>query len=204
VADLFIKICGVRTQEDAEAAAAAGADAVGFNFWPRSKRHVPLDEILPFVFRLPEKLRRIGVFVDPTVEEVEAALESRAIEVAQLHGDEPPEFARRFPGRTIKAIRLGVDADLDLLEKYAEPVLIDAPTLGYGGSGQRVATPLAVEAARRRRIILAGGLTPDNVAQAVAQVRPWGIDVAGGVELAPGRKDPMKMAQFIERARKTA
>jgi len=199
----FVKICGITTLDDALACVDAGADAVGFNFWPRSKRHVAVETAAVIAKRLPPSLRTVGVFVDPTEEEVDRAFAAGAIDLVQLHGDESPAFCRRFAGRYIKAFRLRDTASLLRMADYrCDLVLVDADTPGYGGSGQRADIALAAEAARARRVILAGGLTPDNVAEAVQQVQPYGVDVAGGVEREPGVKDWMKVAAFVGAAKR--
>jgi phosphoribosylanthranilate isomerase len=201
---VFVKICGVRTLDDALACVDAGADAVGFNFWPRSSRFVAPEAVRPISERLPATVRKIGVFVDPTADEVAHALASGLIDWAQLHGDESPEFCARFAGRYVKAIRLRDQGSLELVDGYdCELMLVDADAPGYGGSGQRADVDLAARAAAKRRVLLAGGLNPDNVAEAVARVRPYGVDVAGGVERAPGEKDWMKVAAFVARAKNT-
>ena len=199
----FVKICGITSLDDALACVDAGADAIGFNFWPRSKRHVPVERAAAIAKRVPPNMRTVGVFVDPSAEEVERAFASGAIDLAQLHGDETPDFCRRFAGRYIKAVRLRDQASVARLAEYAcDFVLVDADTPGYGGSGQRADATLAAEAAKLRRVILAGGLTADNVADAVAAVKPYGVDVAGGVEREPGVKDWIKVAAFVQAAKR--
>ena len=202
---VFVKICGITSLEDALACVDAGADAVGFNFWPQSKRHIPVERAAAIAKRLPPNLRTVGVFVNPSAEEVDRAFASGAIDLAQLHGDETPDFCRRFNGRYIKAVRLRDAASVARMADYAcDLMLVDADSAGYGGSGQRADVALAGEAARARRVILAGGLTPDNVADAVAAVRPYGVDVAGGVEREPGIKDWIKVAAFVQAAKRGA
>jgi phosphoribosylanthranilate isomerase len=202
---IFVKICGVTTLDDALACVDAGADAVGFNFWPRSKRHVTVEAAAAIAKRLPPSVRTLGVFVDPTADEVDRAFASGAIDLAQLHGDEPPAFCAGFGGRYVKALRLRDAASLARLADYGcDLVLVDADSAGYGGSGQRADVGLAAQAARLRRVILAGGLTPDNVAEAVRAVRPWGVDVAGGVEREPGVKDWIKVAAFVSAAKRAS
>lgn len=199
----FVKICGVTTLDDALACVDAGADAIGFNFWPRSRRHVAVAAAAAIAKRLPPTVRTVGVFVDPTADEVDRAFASGAIDLAQLHGDEPPAFCARFAGRYIKAVRLRDEASLLRLGEYdCDLLLVDADTPGYGGSGQRANVGLAHQAAAARRVLLAGGLTPDNVAAAVAAVRPYGVDVAGGVEREPGVKDWIKVAAFVAAAKR--
>jgi phosphoribosylanthranilate isomerase len=199
----FVKICGITSLDDALACVDAGADALGFNFWPKSKRHIAVDRAAAIAKRVPPNVRTVGVFVNPSESDVDRAFGSGAIDLAQLHGDETPDFCRRFSGRYIKALRLRDAASLAGMAEYAcDFVLVDADTPGYGGSGQRADTSLAAEAARTRRVILAGGLTPDNVADAVAEVKPYGVDVAGGVEREPGVKDWIKVAAFVQAAKR--
>ncbi|MGZ3430081.1 MAG: phosphoribosylanthranilate isomerase [Polyangia bacterium] len=196
---VFVKVCGVRTLDDALAAAEAGADAIGFNFWPGSKRFLAIVEAARIAERLPATLRRFGVFVDAGAAEIEQAFAAGAIDTAQLHGDEPHDFCRPFAGRYMKALRLRDLTQLDGWE--CELVLVDADVPGYGGSGVTADWSLATAAAAKRPILLAGGLTPDNVAAAIAQVRPFGVDVASGVERSPGVKDPQKIAAFVAAAK---
>ena len=199
---MFVKICGVRTLDDALWAVGSGADAVGFNFWPQSRRHIPVARASVIAKRLPPNVRTVGVFVNPSEEEVDRALASGAIDLAQLHGDETPDFCRRFAGRYIKALRLVDESSLTQLADYSSDlVLVDADSPGYGGSGQRADVELARRAAERRRVLLAGGLTPENVAEAIRAVKPYGVDVAGGVESAPGVKDREKVTAFIAAAK---
>ena len=201
----FVKICGVTSLDDALACCDAGADALGFNFWPQSKRHLSVEQAAIIARRVPPSVRTVGVFVNPTEEEVDRAFASGAIDLAQLHGDETPDFCRRFAGRYIKAVRLRDTGSLETLAQYScDLVLVDADTPGYGGSGQRADVTLAAEAAAARRVILAGGLTPDNVAEAIRAVKPYGVDVAGGVEREPGIKDWIKVAAFVKEAKRNA
>jgi phosphoribosylanthranilate isomerase len=210
-ASRFVKICGVRTPDDALACARAGADAVGLNFWPRSKRYLGASPAAPFADALAAAhavaravgpaVRRYGVFVDAPLADVQRALAEGAIDVAQLHGDEPPAYCAQLAAY-MKALRLRDDASLAALDAYGgELVLVDADAPDYGGSGLRADVDLARRAAARRRVVLAGGLTPENVAAAIAAVRPFGVDVAGGVESAPGVKDPRKIVAFVTAAR---
>ena len=198
----FVKICGVTSLDDALACCDAGADALGFNFWPQSKRHITVERAATIARRVPPNVRTVGVFVNPTAEDVDRAFASGAIDLAQLHGDETPDFCQRFAGRYIKALRLRDASSLERMAEYrCDLVLVDADTPGYGGSGQRADVALAAEAARARRVILAGGLTPENVGEAIAAVRPYGVDVAGGVEREPGVKDWLKVAAFVKEAK---
>jgi phosphoribosylanthranilate isomerase len=197
-----VKICGITRLDDALAAVRLGADALGFNFWPRSKRYLPPGEARAIVRRLPSFVTAVGVFVDPTREEVLRAADQSGIAVAQLHGDEPPELCASLPLPVLKAIRVTGAHALSALASYeVQGFLLDSPTVGYGGSGQTFDWELAAEVARELPIVLAGGLGPENVAEAVRIVHPWAVDVASGVERAPGVKDPERMRLFIDRAK---
>jgi phosphoribosylanthranilate isomerase len=199
---VFVKICGVRTLEDALWAAEAGADAIGFNFWPQSKRYLPVEEAGRIAKKLPARLRTVGVFVNAGEAEVMRAFQHGAVDFVQLHGDETPEFCRRFAGIYMKAVRLRDESSLEALDGFScDLVLLDADSPQYGGSGLRADIELARRAAEKRRVLLAGGLTPENVADAVRAVRPYGVDVAGGVESSPGVKDRTKVAAFITAAK---
>ncbi|ACL67516.1 Phosphoribosylanthranilate isomerase [Anaeromyxobacter dehalogenans 2CP-1] len=200
-----VKICGVTRLEDALEAARLGADAVGFNFWPRSKRYVPPATARALVAALPPFVTAVGVFVDPTREELLAAVAASGVQVAQLHGDEPPELLEGLPFPVVKAIRVGGPEALDQLARYpaAAGFLLDSASPGYGGSGVAFDWALAARAAERTAVVLAGGLTPANVADAIRAVRPWAVDVASGVESAPGVKDRQLMARFVRAAKET-
>jgi phosphoribosylanthranilate isomerase len=199
---VFVKICGVRTLEDALFAAKAGADAIGFNFWPQSKRYLPIEEAGQIAKKLPARLSTVGVFVNASESEIMRAFQHGAVDFLQFHGDETPDFCRRFAGRYWKALRLKDEESLSQLDAYGgDLLLLDADAPNYGGSGQRADVDLARRAAAKRRVLLAGGLTPENVAEAVRAVRPYGVDVAGGVESAPGVKDRTKVAAFITAAK---
>lgn len=197
-----VKICGVTRLEDALAAVRLGADALGFNFWPRSRRFLPPAAAAAIVARLPPAVATFGVFVDPSRRELEDALAASGVGVAQLHGDEPPELCVGLPVPVVKAIRLRDGHDLALLASYeARAFLLDAPSAGYGGSGLTCDWGLAAEVARELPVLLAGGLGPENVAEAVRAVRPLGVDVASGVEASPGVKDAARMERFIRHAK---
>jgi len=197
-----VKICGITRLDDALAAVRLGADALGFNFWPRSKRYLPPDRARAIVRRLPPFVTAVGVFVDPTRDEVLRALDASGVGVAQLHGDEPPALCASLPLPVVKAVRLATSHDLAQLAAYdVQAFLLDAPSAGYGGSGTTCDWSLAAAVARELPVVLAGGLSPDNVAEAVRTVRPWAVDVASGVESAPGVKDEERMRRFIEQAK---
>jgi phosphoribosylanthranilate isomerase len=201
-ADVRVKICGVTRLEDALAAARLGADALGFNFWPRSKRFVTPAAAGEIVRCLPPGVATFGVFVDPTRDEALAAIAASGVGAVQLHGDEPPELCVSLPVPVVKAIRLADAHALAQLASYeVRAFLVDSDSPGYGGSGNTCDWSLAAEVARELPVLLAGGLAPENVAEAVRVVRPLGVDVASGVEAAPGVKDAARMELFIRRAK---
>lgn len=197
-----VKICGITRLEDALAAVRLGADALGFNFWPRSKRFIAPADARAIVRRLPPFVTAVGVFVDPARDEVLRAQDASGVTVVQLHGDEPPELCASLPFPVVKAIRVTDGHSLAKLASYeVQAFLLDSPSAGYGGSGTAFEWELAAEAAGELTVILAGGLAPENVADAIAVVGPWAVDVASGVERAPGVKDAERMRSFIEAAR---
>jgi len=198
-----VKICGITRPEDAVAAAEAGADAIGLVF-AESPRRVNIEQARPILATLPPFVTPVALFVNETLERIRQTCDTLGIRTVQLHGDEPPDFARQLAGLcVIKAFRIGSEADLDALEGYpAACCLLDAKVAGKrGGTGATFDWSLAAKAARRARVILAGGLKPYNVAEAVRRVRPYGVDVSSGVEAAPGRKDPAKVRAFVDLAR---
>ena len=198
-----VKICGITNLGDALVAAEYGADALGFVFFKGSPRYVPPDEARKIILGLPSFITTVGVFVDEEPEEVERILKHTAVDVAQLHGHEPPE-ACMAGRRVIKAIRIKELADLEPLRHYrVSAFLLDtyAPD-SFGGTGQTFNWDIAVDAKQFGKIILAGGLNPDNIEKAVRLVRPYAVDVSSGVEEEKGRKDHRKLKLFIERAKK--
>lgn len=209
---MHIKICGITNLEDAIAAVDLGADMLGFNFYPGSPRCIQPEmcaEITAQLAQYSPSTILVGVFVNAPVEEIEQVLDGCSLQLAQLSGDEPAATLMALAGCSFKALRpAGAEALAAALKTYpprlASPrYLIDACAPGqYGGSGVTADWGVAGELARQMPILLAGGLTAENVAAAIAQVHPWGVDVASGVEAAPGRKDQDKMAAFIEAARK--
>ena len=197
-----IKICGVTRLEDALAAARLGADALGFNFWPGSKRHLTATAARRIISRLPPFVTPVGVFVNQAEGELRAIAAESGIQVFQLHGDEPPELCSRLPLPVVKAIPVDRVRTLSKLLSYeVQAFLLDTPSRGYGGSGEPFDWSLAEGVSEVAPVILAGGLTPENVADAVRAVRPWAVDVASGVESSPGVKDPERMSRFITAVR---
>lgn len=195
-----VKVCGIRTLEEAEAAMDAGADALGFNFWPPSPRYVSPRAASEVIKKLSPVASLVGVFVNEEANRVRNIASELRLSAIQLHGDESPEFCEGLSGiKTIKAIRVGQDFDLGVIEKYpVSMVLLDSDIKGsYGGTGQRFDWRIAIEAKRFARIILAGGLNIDNVWEAITHVRPEVIDVCSGIEAGPGRKDLDKLRRFM-------
>ena len=199
------KICGVTNEEDARAAIDLGADALGFNLWPGSKRHIDLDRESSWIHGLPPFVARVAVLVNVPLDEARRVAGHPAIDLVQFHGDEDASYCAAFAegGRPfIKAMRVPDAASLESAPRFSTPhVLLDAAAGGaYGGTGTRLDPSLAAEAVRRfpdLKIILAGGLTPENVGEAVRAVRPYAVDVASGVESEPGRKDRAKLERFL-------
>ena len=192
-----IKICGITRLEDAQAAAALGASYVGFVLWPDSPRAATLETVSRIVPALPQSVTPVGVFVDPSAEDVKTA-EAAGIRMAQIHS-ETPAFLRGVTIPVVRAVHLAVDRDEGVEPDIAdELVLLDAhDPIKRGGTGRTVDWRRAARIARTRRVILAGGLTPDNVRDAIAQVRPYAVDVASGVEARPGIKDHDRLKAFF-------
>ncbi|HEY5741601.1 MAG TPA: phosphoribosylanthranilate isomerase [Terrimicrobiaceae bacterium] len=204
---LQIKICGITSLADAEMAIAAGADALGFNFFSGSKRYIPLEKNQSWIAALAGRVFRVAVVVNAGQDELERLKEAGCFEAVQFHGDETPEDCADagFPV-WIRAIRVKDKASYASALRYDTPyLLLDGWMAGvYGGTGHKVDWRSAREfvvSQPRRRVILAGGLEPKNVAEAVRAVGPHAVDTASGVEGAPGHKDSGKVAEFIKAAR---
>jgi len=201
-----IKICGIKTIDDALAAMEAGADLIGFNFYPKSPRYVTVGMCrnIMSVMRQHGRVICVGVFVNASVAEICATMDTLGLNLAQLHGDEAPAMMAALDGKAFKAFRGGADVETDkrMIANSAPAFLVDASVKGlYGGSGVIGDWNGAAELAKKYPLLLAGGLTPENVAEAVRQVKPWGVDVASGVESAPGEKDTAKMSDFVKAVR---
>jgi phosphoribosylanthranilate isomerase len=204
---LRIKICGLTTPQDAAAAIEFGADALGFNFFPGSKRYVGKET--GWIAELPENVEKLAVLVNPTWDQAKAIAGSAGVSALQLHGNESPEFCQRLMEAGIrfeKALPVrGPDSLVDLPDFMTRALLLDSASAGeFGGSGRTFPWEIArafVEANPHLRVILGGGLTPENVAEAVVGVRPFGVDVTTGVEATPGRKDYGRLRAFILAAR---
>ncbi len=198
-----VKICGITRLADALTAVEAGADALGFIFAPNTPRFVDPDRVASITAELPPFVTTVGVFVNKDAPKIIGIIDQCRLDVVQLHADVPPEFCRALDRRVIKAIRVKDESSLSILSNYdVNAFLLDTYVEGkMGGTGQVFDWDLALKAKTRARIIVAGGLDPDNVAQAVRRVKPYGVDVGSGVESRPGRKDPHKIRQFIKAVR---
>jgi len=213
-----IKLCCITSADDAVAAVRAGADAIGLNFYALSKRFISVDDAASIVRNVPREIARVGVFVNPSVEEVRTPLHSGSIGIVQLHGDETPEFLAGLSGVPIvKAIRWDVASTPKMLDRFLNDctrlnclpiaLLIDANIAGqFGGTGA-AADWISIakwrnDAPSSMPIVLAGGLTSDNVGAAIAAIRPDAVDTASGVEISPGKKSAALMVSFVAAARK--
>lgn len=205
---LYVKICGVTRVADALSAVEAGADAVGVNFVATSKRCVSEDAAGRIVEAVGDRAEVIAVVADWDPARLRRLRSATGIEWLQLHGTESPEWLEAVLPKAYKALRVGGPEDVAAAAAFGgERLLVDAKVPGHlGGTGARFDWSLVTELVRARRVLLAGGLTPENVAEAVSRVRPWGIDVASGVERKddPREKDPERVRAFIARARSAA
>lgn len=216
---MWIKICGVTTRDDASMIVEAGADAIGLNFFSQSKRYVAPQRAQSLRAGIGDALNVVGVFVNSPIEEVVDIASTVKLDTVQFHGDETPaqiaEFHQRCPATNIvRAFRIGTAGLLQMKQALAEleaaavplmAVLVDAWVDGeYGGTGRQVAAGLLDDRPDEMPpLILAGGLTPQTVSDAVARIRPWGVDTASGVEISPGVKDAGMVQQFVRKARAT-
>ena len=198
-----IKICGITNIEDALFAAEAGADALGFVFYEKSPRYVLPETAQQIISLLPPFVTTVGLFVNASAETIEPTMRITGINVIQLHGDELPEQCSFAPYPVVKAVRVKNADSLAGIEKYrVSALLLDAwSDQQYGGTGENFDWQLARKLTARLPLILAGGLNPDNVAEAIRVVKPYGVDVSSGVEVSPGEKDHDKIRKFIQQVR---
>ena len=201
-----IKICGIKTLLDALAAVDAGADMLGFNFYPKSPRFIDIQSCARISAVLRSDCPTIvlaAVFVNASQAHIEHVLEACRLDLAQLSGDESPEFCALLGDRALKAFHGVPDQGVEAFARLCAPAfLVDGGKRGsYGGTGVPADWAAAAKLAKRYPLLLAGGLTPDNVSEAVEQVRPWGVDVASGVESRPGAKDPGLVKEFVQAVR---
>jgi phosphoribosylanthranilate isomerase len=207
-ARVFVKVCGITSAADAALAADAGADAVGFVFWPMSSRRIEPGKAEAISRGLPPFLLRVGVFVDAPAEEMARVADQVGLDLLQLHGDEPPEAVLGLTRRALKAVRVGKGFRAEDALRYdqAAGLLVDTrlpgETMMPGGTGVPFDWTLVRGVREQTRfLMLAGGLSPDNVVEALRAVRPDGVDVSSGVESLPGRKDPDKVRAFVRNVR---
>jgi len=202
-----IKICGITNANDAAQAVASGADALGFVLYRKSPRFVEPATVRALVADLPPFILSVGVFVNESAEVVRNVMDACGLSLAQLHGDETAAYCQHLGRPALKALRLKDRGSFLALAEFQgraniRGFVIDAfSDQAYGGTGHTADWTLAAEAAKAAPILLAGGLTPANVSEAIQSVRPYGVDVSSGVEAAPGRKDPAKVKAFIDCAR---
>jgi len=196
-----VKICGITNLEDALLAADLGADALGFIFYPPSPRSITVDAARTIIAQLPPFVTTVGVFVDEDPARVKELAAAVGLDWLQLHGKETPEYCRSLDRRVIKAFRIKDENSLDELAPYqgaAQALLLDTYKKGQvGGTGETFNWNLALEAKKYGPIILAGGLTAANVSEAISVAQPVAVDVASGVEVSPGKKDPEKLKAFF-------
>jgi len=205
--DIKVKVCGITNAKDAVAAVEAGADALGFIFYEKSPRYVVPAVAASIIAELPPLVTPVGVFVNEGVATVRSIMDTCGLAMSQLHGDENVSYCRELARPAMKALRLKDRGSLLALAEYrgrggVRGFVIDTfSELAYGGTGQITDWGLAADVAISTPILLAGGLTPDNVTEAIRTVRPYGVDVSSGVESAPGKKDHAKMRAFIAAVR---
>jgi phosphoribosylanthranilate isomerase len=202
---MIVKICGLTRPADARLAVKCGATALGMIFWPGSPRAVTLEQARTIAEEAPESVLTVGVFVNPSREELDAVMTDVPLGAVQLHGDESPAFVRTLPWPVIKGLGVPADDQLPDVDRWDPGVriLLDAlDPVRRGGTGRSVDWTRAATLARRRPVILAGGLHADNVAAAIGEVAPAGIDVSSGVESAPGIKDGMKLEALFRALRR--
>lgn len=199
----WIKICGITNIEDALKAASLGVDALGFIFAPSSRRVEP-DVAQKIIRALPKTLLKVGVFVNEERKEVQRVAEYCSLNGLQFHGEESPEYCQKFFHPIFKAIHIKDLESLKDMEKYCDvSILLDTYSpVQAGGTGNPFPWEIALIAKGERDFILSGGLNPLNVREAINKMRPWGVDVCSGVETIPGKKDLLKMAEFVKEVKK--
>jgi phosphoribosylanthranilate isomerase len=202
---VFVKICGITTLEDARAAVEHGASAVGFVFWPDSPRLVAPEGVREIVEALPRTVATVGVFVNQPAEHINDVVGRTGLSMVQLHGDESPDLAAGIIRPVIKSVQAHEHASLTASWPERVTLLVDATDrVRRGGTGKLADWAAAAALARTRRVLLAGGLRPENVADAIARVQPYGIDVSSGVERSPGVKDHGRIAALLAAVRMAA
>lgn len=197
--NIFIKICGITNPDDAFAASNLGADALGFIFHRESPRYIEPEKAAAIISRLPASVQPVGVFVNRPRSEIERIIELTGIKVVQLHGDEPPDDCRYPSVRVWKVFRPRPGSEIQIPGSYSvDAFLFDSfDETRYGGTGKIGNWAVARIAAKQYKVILSGGLNPDNIQQAITAVQPFGVDINSGVELKPGRKDKQKLEKIF-------
>lgn len=203
MANVRVKICGITNVEDALQAVEAGADALGFVFYAKSPRFVSPHEVQKIIAELPPFVTTVGLFVNEPISRIRRTMAAARLDVVQLHGDEQPDDCLIEPLRVIKALRVKDAASLEGAGRYqVSALLLDAwCDDAFGGTGKQFDWQLAKRLAGKQPLVLAGGLTPENIIDAVRLVKPYAVDVSSGVEVKPGKKDHQKVAEFICRVR---
>lgn len=208
VMSVVVKICGVTTPRDAELVVEAGADMVGLNFVPSSKRYIDVAQARSIVAAIAGRIETVAVVADRNVDELKDLRDATGVDTLQLHGDEAPQSLESLPPRDFKAVRIATAADVEFAARFRGPrLLVDAKVVDekgatlLGGTGHRFDWTLITDLVAQRELILAGGLNPSNVATAVSSVRPWGVDVASGVEASARVKDPNLVERFVRAAK---
>ena len=198
----FIKVCGITRVSDALHAVEQGATALGFVLWPKSPRAVSVDRAAEIVAELPSHVMAVGVFVNEPIDSIRSAVDHARLTAVQLHGDEPPAYADALDWPVFRAVSVEeIDSAAEAWSAETALLVDNIDPVRRGGTGGAIDWTRASGVARTRRIVLAGGLTPENVASAIRAVHPFGVDVSSGVEAAPGVKDLDKVTQFISNAR---
>ena len=199
-----VKICGITNLEDALAAADAGADALGFVFYPESPRFIDPGKARAIIARLPAFITSVGVFVDESEDLIRRIIREGGVQVLQFHGSESPILCTRFREKVVKAIRIKDEESIREMQMYdVDTFLLDTMVEGIrGGTGKTFNWKYAEMAKEHGRIILSGGLNASNVGEAIRRVRPYGVDVSSGVEISPGKKDHNKIMEFVREAKK--
>ena len=199
----YVKICGITSCQDAAVAVAAGADMIGLIFYPPSPRYVTPAQAQTIVASLPTQVQAVGVFVNESLATIRQVVQESGVQRVQLHGTESPELCQQVPCPVIKTFRFTADVHPEMMRSYqVEEFLIEGFHADlYGGGGARADWPRVAQLHTYGRIILAGGLTPENVQEAIRVVQPYAVDVSSGVEAAPGKKDGAKVRTFIRNAK---
>jgi len=198
-----IKICGITNVQDALLASDLGSDALGFIFYPGSKRYIEPGIASEIISSLPPFITTVGVFVNQSLEEIRTVRDRTGIDLVQLHGDETPDFCSGLPFKAVKALRVKERSDIALVELYPmQAILFDKYSDdAYGGTGEIFPWDWLKDLKTSKSIILSGGLTPGNVKGVINRVKPYAVDISSGVEDSPGKKNAEKMRKFIEAVR---